>query len=914
MTTRFLLRVLAVLALGALWAVPVHATNFEDNTFQEVTLVSNLSRGTAMTFAPDGRLFILQQSGDVRIFENGGLVAQPFLSLDVDDRGERGLLGIVLDPAFATNNYVYLYYTPDEQPYRNRVSRFTANGNTADPNSELILVELDNLTGATNHNGGSMAFGADNRLYVAVGDSGSNAQWAQDTSNRFGTILRYNTNGSIPTDNPFYNTLEGANRAIWAYGLRNPFVIDIDPVSGRLFINDVGQSSYEEINEGVAGANYGWPLTEGPDDDNAPAGYVPPIHSYDRSNGQCAITGGTFYRPPGSGFPTSYNGDYFFADYCARWIRYYDVDTDTVQPFATNTESFVVDLITAPDGSLYYLARGNGGSLRRIFYDGNLPATIAQNPEPITAAAGENATFTCAAVGTGTVSYQWQRNNVDIPGATDPGYTLAGVTLGDSNAAFRCVASNGIGSPATSTAALLTVLPGSRPQPQIFITLPESTNPSLYEGGKPINFSGTYTDPDPADAALPDAAFDWQIDFHHDHHTHPFRPSIPDTRSGTVTVGDAGHTETNVWYRVYLTVTDSVGLTGTTAVDVFPLVTQATVDAIPSGIGILLDGSPRTTPFGFEGVSGVMRSLSAPETATQNNLGWTFHGWLDSPNAERTFFMPPTAVNFTAIYAADDDARYDVNNDDVISPSDVVYTLNRLGDSGGPADVDNDGTVTESDADLILVKLGQTLSLVPGDIPLGERHTITTAAGDGLSWHLRAECPFALRGERLTWTGTLTNNGNTPLTDLTVRLEVGGEVSRVRATADTGRASVQREADTFAWGLLRVGAHDGAPTSAALTWTLAELAPGETATLTLHATVPGTHTGDALTVTTDAHASDVLLLRATRDWPIGGVQHAIDMGAWAWEVGRLAAYIAAWWLIYRGFVRWTRRRRARPAG
>ncbi len=912
MTTRLLLRVLAVLALGALWTVPVSATNFEDNNFQEVTLASNLSRGTAMTFAPDGRLFILQQSGDVRIFENGGLVAQPFLSLDVDDRGERGLLGIVLDPAFATNNYVYLYYTPDEQPYRNRVSRFTANGNTAVPNSEVILVELDNLTSATNHNGGSMAFGADNRLYVAVGDSGSNAQWAQDTTNRFGSILRYNTNGSIPTDNPFYDTLEGANRAIWAYGLRNPFVIDIDPVNGRLFINDVGQSSYEEINEGFAGANYGWPLTEGPDDNNAPPGYVAPIHSYDRSNGQCAITGGTFYRPPGGGFPVAYNGDYFFADYCARWIHYYDVDTNTVQPFATNTEISVVDLITAPDGSLYYLARGSGGSLRRIFYDGNLPVTIAQNPSPVTAAAGENATFTCEAVGTGTVNYQWQRNNTNIPGATNPTYTLASTTLGDSGAAFRCVASNGIGSPAVSDAATLTVLQGSRPQPQIFVSLPQSTNGTNYEGGEPINFAGTYGDYDPVDANLPDNAFDWRIDFHHDQHTHPFRPSIPDTRSGAVTAGAAGHTETNVWYRIYLTVTDTAGLTGTTFVDVFPLVTQATVESLPVGAQVLLDGSPRTTPFGFDGVSGVMRSLSAPETFNANGLDWAFRAWVDVPQAERIFFMPPNDVTYTAVYDNDDLPRYDVNNDDIISPADVNYTLNRLGDSGGPADVDNDGTVTETDADLILLQLGQTLSLNPSDIVLGETRTVSTAAGEALDWRLTTARPFALRGERLTWTGTLTNNGDTLLADITVRLGVNGEVSRVRAGADIGRTTVQRTDTTFAWGLPRVGAHEAKAESTALTWTLSELAPGETAHLTLNATVPGALAGDALTLTTDAHAGETLLLRASRDWPVGGVPQAMSAATWAWEIGKLALYVAAWWGLRTAFVRWLRRRRAQP--
>jgi len=317
-----------------------------------------------MAFAPDGRLFVCQQGGQLRVIKNGSLLSTPFVSLTVDFSGERGLLGIAFDPNFATNHYLYVYYTVATSPIHNRVSRFTAAGDAAAPGSEVVILELNNLSSATNHNGGAIHFGPDGKLYIAVGENANGAN-SQTLSNLLGKMLRINADGTIPTDNPFFNTATGNNRAIWALGLRNPFTFAFQPGTGRMFINDVGESTYEEINDGIAGSNYGWPITEGPTSNPAFRG---PIYFYGHGTSNttgCAIVGGTFYNPPVPQFPSSYTGKYFFADLCNGWIRVFDPATGTATAFATGI-SGPVDLHVGPDGALYYLALGSGGQVFRV--------------------------------------------------------------------------------------------------------------------------------------------------------------------------------------------------------------------------------------------------------------------------------------------------------------------------------------------------------------------------------------------------------------------------------------------------------------------------------------------------------------------------------------------------------------------
>jgi glucose/arabinose dehydrogenase len=331
--------------------------------FTETTLTA-INNPTAMAVAPDGRVFVSEQAGSLRVVKNDALLPTPFVTLAVDSSGERGLLGVALDPNFVSNQFVYLYQTTTTPTTHNRIIRLTANGDVAVPGSMIVLLDLDTL-GPTNHNGGGLHFGGDGKLYASAGENGTPAN-AQTLTNLLGKILRINPDGTIPTDNPFFATATGKNRAIFAYGLRNPFTFDFQRGTGRLLINDVGEGTTEEIDNGVAGANYGWPQTEGPNPGGSP-GVTYPIFSYGHTGGACAITGGVFYNPESPTFPAAYVGKYFFGDYCGGFIRSLNpaVSPATASNFATGISS-LVDLRVASNGDLYYLSQGDG--LVRVHY------------------------------------------------------------------------------------------------------------------------------------------------------------------------------------------------------------------------------------------------------------------------------------------------------------------------------------------------------------------------------------------------------------------------------------------------------------------------------------------------------------------------------------------------------------------
>src|SRR6186713_846260 len=229
--------------------------------FQQVLVANGISNPTVMAFAPDGRLFVAQQTGALRIIENGVLLSTPAITLSVNSSGERGLLGIAFDPNFTSNNFIYLYYTLSSAA-NNRISRFTASGDTVVPGSEMTVLNLDPLSTATNHNGGTMQFAADGTLYVGVGENANSAN-AQNLDTYHGKILRINSNGSVPAGNPFTSGTAQRMR-VWEYGMRNPYTLTFQPGTGKLFVNDVGQNTWEEINNCTqGGGNYGWPNVEG---------------------------------------------------------------------------------------------------------------------------------------------------------------------------------------------------------------------------------------------------------------------------------------------------------------------------------------------------------------------------------------------------------------------------------------------------------------------------------------------------------------------------------------------------------------------------------------------------------------------------------------------------------------------------
>jgi cysteine-rich repeat protein len=613
------------------------AAVIQDANFADSVFVSGLTGPTTMTFAPDGRLFVSEKDGPLRVVKNGQLLSTPFVTLTVDNGNERGLMGIAFDPNFASNHYLYVYYTSTAGTIHNRLSRFTANGDVAVAGSELVLADLPTL-GAANHNGGAVHFGSDGKLYVSVGENAVSSN-AQSLTTPLGKLLRFNTDGSIPTDNPFYATATGLAKATWAMGLRNPFTFEVQPGTGTIFINDVGEGGWEEINRGQAGGNYGWPTTEG-DFSNHPE-FVRPFYAYPHGAGTSAgtcIAGGTFYNPPTSAFPSSYVGQYFFSDYNNNWITRIDPNTGAHSVFATGVGG-PVDLDVGPDGALYYLARG-AGQVGRIAYTASLPPSIAQQPANALVSVGYAATFTVSASGEPPLTYQWQRDGANISGATSSSYVLSNAQLSDSGARFRAVVTNGLGS-ATSAEGVLTVT--SNKPPVATISTPESG--ATYTAGTNLNFSGSATDQE--DGALPASAFTWSIVFHHDTHTHPAMSDTTGITGGSWPIPNAGEVSANVWYRVHLTVKDSIGLTATTYRDVNPLTVPLTVTTNPSGLQVLMEGQPFMAPHDLTGVVGVIRSIGVD--SPQYGLGkfWAFSSWSDGGAQSHTFTTPATPTTYT---------------------------------------------------------------------------------------------------------------------------------------------------------------------------------------------------------------------------------------------------------------------------
>lgn len=367
-----LVAVLAGLAaLLVVPAAPASAAATLPDGFVERGVVRGLVGPIDLEFAPDGRLFVAEQAGRLRVLHVDGSLST-FVDLRplVDHTDERGLLGVAFDPDFATNHFVYLDLTRKATAQRavhNEIMRVTARGGKAVPGSRRVLFRL-NAQQTSHHLAGSLEFGTDGKLYVSSGDNQVSAN-AQKLTNLFGKVLRLNRSGTIPHSNPFFKRATGRNRAIWARGLRNPFKIARDPGTGTLFVNDVGEKTWEEINQGARGGNFGWPAREG---DEGGGRFTAPVFAYHHgasASRGCAITGGTFYDPSLDQFPARFVGDYFFADLCGGWIRRYDPATDTAHRFGTGfpTRS-LVDLEVSDTGDLYVLRRT--GRVTRIHYTG----------------------------------------------------------------------------------------------------------------------------------------------------------------------------------------------------------------------------------------------------------------------------------------------------------------------------------------------------------------------------------------------------------------------------------------------------------------------------------------------------------------------------------------------------------------
>jgi len=273
--------------------------------------------------APDGRWYVLEQPGRILTFREGDARATVFLDIrdHVEFGGEKGLLGFAFAPDFAQSGIFFLDYTRGG-PLRTEITSFTSSNAVADNASEKLILEIGQPF--DNHNGGQIAFGPDGYLYIGMGDGGSGGDPMRNGQNRnvlLAKLLRINvsdrTRYTVPADNPF--AAGGGRGEIWAYGLRNPWRFSFDTATGALWLADVGQDSYEEIDVVTRGANYGWNIMEGMHCYNASrcdmTGLTYPVAEYDHTEG-CSVTGGFVHR----GAAPDLSGVYFFGDYCSGRI------------------------------------------------------------------------------------------------------------------------------------------------------------------------------------------------------------------------------------------------------------------------------------------------------------------------------------------------------------------------------------------------------------------------------------------------------------------------------------------------------------------------------------------------------------------------------------------------------------------
>ena len=614
--------------------------------FTEGLLVTGFDGPTSLVKLTDGRFFVAEKGGQIRVIEQGKLLPEALYSVDVGEAGEQGLGSILLDPHFEENGFLYLYYTVAQSNF-NRLSRIKVAGNLTIPASEVTLMEFDTMPGKT-HQGGAMRFLDDGTLILATGDGNMGAR-AQEFNSLLGKVIRIRSDGTIPEDNPFYGELSGKFRSIYALGLRNPFSLDYDRVNKRVYICDVGDYAWEEINELSPGANFGWPQVEGPDPgilgiDN----YQDPVYAYEHGS-KCAILGAAFYRSGMSSFPNSFEGKFFFSDACTGEVFSLDPDNREVDWFMTKEDLLMTSiLVDSSSGRMYYL-NYRDGQLRYIDYiNGGIPR-ISEHPQSMLLTVGENFATKITATGTRPLHYTWTLNGSIVQGQTSYEFVYNNVSIEDSGKVLICSVVNSFGYVSTDT-VYLKVTENNRPKP--FITLPSSS--LLYGNGDTLVFEGVAMDPE--DGELPVSNLKWKIDFHHDDHAHPAMPWTEGIKTGSFITPRLSEVDTNVFYRIFFEAVDLQGHSAITYTDIHPTIIDVAVNANRNNIEIIQDGHSRRTPFTFRSVKGNTRVLLAQTFQIQNDSLFRFSHWNDGVIRNPLYFdatedeIPVAHYDFVRLY------------------------------------------------------------------------------------------------------------------------------------------------------------------------------------------------------------------------------------------------------------------------
>lgn len=484
------------------------------NGFSDQMVVNGMGQPTSLAFLPDGRMLITEQRTGVVLVAVGGTTSTVGIVPNVNSSGnERGLLGLDVDPAWPGRPYIYVYYN-STSPAAMRLSRFEVTGQLTNGNSNNLSLggQYDLITDGpdnrSNHNGGTCRFGPDGMLYVSLGDDAANPCDAQNTGDLRGVILRLDVSG-LPTGtggppaksalvaagNPFAGPGDN-DRLTWVYGLRNPYRFNIDPVTGFLYIADVGANAFEELSEAKAGGgNFGWPWYEGTARQSNCSGSLPtqigPIAQYSHSGfGSLSIISFTRYRNLTGGaynFGNNYEGDAFYLDYYQGFLRrlketggnWNAAPNAPGQPNANDWGTgmtFVGDAQLGPDGAIYYVKQFPG-EIRRVIYTPQLPtvtapASVSVNTNLLVRSSRNPGDFVILAIAfakipqTALPGFFGRLEIIPTPlisgaanasGNLDLNFTVPAAALGIT-AHFQCVAITG-GENYLSNAASVTVVP-----------------------------------------------------------------------------------------------------------------------------------------------------------------------------------------------------------------------------------------------------------------------------------------------------------------------------------------------------------------------------------------------------------------------------------------------------------------------
>lgn len=647
--------------------------------FTNQVVLAEIDRPMAMRFLPDGRLLLARKAGQIHIGDpNAGLpmVTADYMQItNLISNLERGILDLELDPNFADNGWVYVYYTPDA-PRRGRISRFrhVENGggltSRAELSTEEVLWEDPSKYTDCCHYGGSLSFGPDGKLYATIGDK-FDSDTSQDLTKASGKVLRLNPDGSIPTDNPFVDGPGGKEDAIWAYGLRNPFRAKWDLEREVLYISEVGgndhQTAYEDLHAlpgGAAGkaVNFGWPYCEGPGPYSAQCtalNHSRPIFGYPHAGKNAAIIGATVYH--GGQYPPALRGALFYSDYSRGFLRYITFDSSgkyngdhAFEPQAGP----VVAIEEAPDGALYYLTLGGGtygasvGDLHRVLYnDGNAPPTIAgakatptSGPAPLTVQFQANVTDDDG----DPLTYEWAfGDDKTATGAVPQGGLVKSSHTYSTKGQFQALLRVSDGQ-RTSVSPGLQVRVGAAPVASITKPSPQQT----FVAGDVISFSGSSTDSDEQNPGA--VTYAWTVQFKHDDHFHPvLGPVSLGPEGGAFEVDAAAHDFIgDTGFRIDLKVTDSDGISDLKSVEIAPKKVQVSINSIPTGADLLFDYSPIVAPRTYGTMVGWTHHVSAPATRCLEGVEYTFESWSNGGDPAQDFKVPAQDLTLTAEYEA----------------------------------------------------------------------------------------------------------------------------------------------------------------------------------------------------------------------------------------------------------------------